>query len=216
MPTVAPQDLLAALRWRYATKKYDPTRQIPADVWAALEESLVLTPSSMGVQPWRFLVVDDAERRAQLVAASYGQRQPVEASRFVVFTVRRDLDEPFVDRHVARSAEVRGLSVDALASFKTMIMRSITGAKAKGTLDDWMTRQPYIALGQFMLAAAWLGVDTTPMEGLVPEKYDEILGLTGTGWSTVVACAAGYRATDDKYAATPKVRFPLEDVVQHV
>jgi len=83
-------------------------------------------------------------------------------------------------------------------------------------LNEWSARQVYIALGQFMTSAAMLGIDTCPMEGFNPAKYDEVLGLAEQGYAAVVVCLAGYRAPDDKYAVMPKVRYPSEDVVQYV
>lgn len=216
MKTLAPSELLAALNWRYATKKFDPTKQIPAETWSALEQALVLSPSSFGIQPWKFLVVTNPAVREKLVPVSWGQTQPKDASHFVVFAVRKDLPGAHIDRYVARTAELRGCTPEALAPFKKMMMGSLEGARTKGFLDTWQTHQVYIALGQFMASAAVLGVDTCPMEGLEPAKYDEILGLAGTGFVTVVACAAGYRAGDDKYATLPKVRFPAVEVIQHV
>lgn len=216
MKTLAPSELLAALNWRYATKKFDPAKKIPAETWSALEQALVLSPSSFGIQPWKFLIVTNPAVREKLVPVSWGQTQPKDASHFVVFAVRKDLPEAHIDRYVARTAELRGSTPDALAPFKKMMMGSLEGARAKGFLDTWQTHQVYIALGQFMASAAVLGVDTCPMEGLEPAKYDEILGLAGTGFATVVACAAGYRAGDDKYATLPKVRFPAAEVIQHV
>jgi nitroreductase len=211
-PLLPPQ-LVAALTWRYATKKFDPAKTIPADVWHALEQALVLAPSSIGLQPWKFIVVTDPAVKAQLVPASYRQAQAADCSHFTVFAVRRDLGEDHVDRHIARMAEVRGITVESLAKFRTMTMGNLDRARAEGRLDAWQESQIYIALGQFMAAAALLGVDTCPMEGIEPSKYDEILGLSGTDYATVVACAAGYRSPDDKYAAIPKVRFATDDVV---
>ena len=176
----------------------------------------MLTPSSLGLQPWRFVIVTDPERKEALSEASYKQTQPRDCSHFVVMTVRRGLDDAHVDRHVARTAEVRGVTAESLAKFRAMIAGSIGRARADGSLDGWQTHQIYIALGQFMAAAALLGVDTCPMEGIVPARYDEILGLGGTGYATVVACAAGYRHPEDKYGATPKVRFRAEDVLVRV
>ena len=89
-------------------------------------------------------------------------------------------------------------------------------ARREGFLDDWASRQSYIALGQFMAAAALLGVDACPMEGIEPHKYDEILGLSAEGYGALCACAAGYSAADDKYAASPKVRFAASHVVRHI
>jgi nitroreductase len=216
MTTPLPENtLLTALGWRYATKKFDPARAIDPAGWAALEQSLVLAPSSFGLQPWRFVVVRDSALREALVPASWGQTQPRDCSHYVVFTVRVDLGEDHVDRYLRRTAEVRGVTVESLAGFRQVMLTSLNRARAAGSLDEWQTRQLYIALGQFMAAAALLGVDTCPMEGIEPARYDEILGLAGTGYRTVVACAAGYRAADDKYAATPKVRFPVHEVIEY-
>ena len=215
MPIPASQ-LVEALNWRYATKKFDPVKKIAPDAWDALEQSLVLSPSSIGLQPWKFFVVTDQAVKNQLVAASYHQKQAAECSHFVVFAVRRDIDAAHVDRHISRMVEVRGVTVESLDKFRTMTMRNLETARAAGTLDTWQTHQIYIALGQFMASAAVLGIDTCPMEGIEPEKYDEILGLSGTDYATVVACAAGYRLGDDKYATTKKVRFKADDVVVRI
>jgi nitroreductase len=95
-----------------------------------------------------------------------------------------------------------------------MATGNLDKARAEERLDTWQTHQVYIALGQFMASAAVIGIDTCPMEGIDPAKFDEILGLGSTGYSTVVACAAGYRRADDKYASTKKVRFKIDDVVE--
>lgn len=211
--SIPPQQILDALNWRYATKKFDPTKTIPPETWSALEASLVLAPSSIGLQPWRFLVVTDPELKERLVAASYGQPQPRDCSHFVVFAARRDLDATYVDLHLARTAEVRGVTIESLASFRAMVMGYVDQARKAGNIAAWNSRQVYIALGQLMTSAALIEIDTCPMEGMEPAKYDEILGLTRTEHHTVVACALGYRAADDKYAAIPKVRFKAEEVI---
>ena len=173
----------------------------------------MLTASSTGLQPWKFVVATDPTLKQQLVPAAKGQAQAADCSHFVVFAVRRDLDAGHVDRHVARMAEVRELPVESLGKFRAMVEGNLTKAKAEGRLDTWQTHQVYIALGNFLTSAALLGVDTCPMEGIDPAKMDETLGLAGTGYFTVVACAAGYRSADDKYATTRKVRFKADDVI---
>lgn len=216
MPTPASlssSQLVAALEWRYAVKKFDAARRLDAALWADLEKSLVLTPSSLGLQPWKFIVVSDPQLRGALVGASYGQKQPAECSHLVVFAVRRGLGDPDVDRYIRRAAEIRRTPEEGLAKFRAMIAGFIGRARDQGRLDQWQEHQVYIALGQFMAAAAVLGVDTCPMEGIEPAKYDSMLGLEGSGYATVVACAAGYRATDDPYATVPKVRFAADDVI---
>jgi nitroreductase len=212
MATVTPEIVLAQLRWRYATKKFDPARTIPPDVWAALEQALVLTPSSYGLQPWKFFVVKDPAVKARLPEHSWGQRQPADCSHMVVLAIKADLKEADIDRHLARVAEVRGQTVESLGGYKRVMMGSLTDPPFD--INDWAARQVYIALGQFMACAAVLGIDTCPMEGIDPVKYDEALGIGAQGYRTVVACPAGYRALDDKYAQVPKVRFRTEDVIQ--
>jgi nitroreductase len=216
MTPVSTSILIDALRWRYATKKFDSERKVPAGTWEALEQALVLAPSSHGLQPWKFIVVQDAAVRAKLAAASWGQKQPVECSHFVVFAGATDVGSDHVDRHHTRAAEVRGVTKESLQRYVDSITGNLASARANGTLDNWMHRQVYIALGQFMAAAALLGVDTCPMEGLEPPKYDEILGLKALGYTTLCACAAGYRAADDKHASYPKVRFKESEVIVHV
>ena len=161
-------------------------------------------------------MVTDAATKAQLVPASWGQRQAADCSHFVVFAVRRDLGEDHVDRHIGRMAEVLDVAPDSLAKFKAMTIGNLAKAREEGRLDTWQEHQIYIALGQFMACAAMVGIDTCPMEGIVPAKFDEILGLAGTDYATVVGCAAGYRAADDKNAARKKVRFKAEDVIVRI
>lgn len=212
---VAAQDLLSALNFRYATKVFDPARKISNEDWSALESSLALTPSSFGLQPWKFLVIDTPEIREKLKAASWGQSQVTDASHLVVFTVRTDLSKKDIDTWVARLSEVQGTPIEALEGFSGMIS-SFSGAMDTPTKQAWNTRQAYIAIGQLMTAAAFMAIDTCPLEGISPADYDEILGLKDSGYATAVACAIGYRAVDDKYATAPKARFPEEKVIAHI
>jgi len=213
MANVEPQTVTAALQWRYATKKFDSVKKIPGETWRALEDALALSPSSIGLQPWKFFVVTDQVMKERLVPAAHQQRQVAECSHFVVLTVRKNLGAEHVEKHIDRMVEVHGVVRESLARFGQMAIRNLDQARAEGRLDVWQTHQIYIALGSFMTAAALLGVDTCPMEGFEPQKFDEILGLTGTDYGSVVACAAGYRSDDDKYATRKKVRFKREDVI---
>jgi nitroreductase len=201
------------MQWRYAVKKFDPLKKIPDEDWNVLEETLVLTPSSYGLQPWKFFVVTDPDTRAKLPPFTYGQKQVTHASHLVVFAVKKTLEEADIDRYLQRIAEVRGGGVDALSGFKKMMMGTLVPPPEQFDMRHWAANQVYIALGQFMAVAAMMGIDTCPMEGFQPEKYDEILGLTKVGYHSVVLATAGYRAADCKGATLPKVRFKKEDVV---
>ncbi len=213
--TIQPQDLLAALNFRYATKAFDAARKIPAETWDAIEESLVLTPSSFGLQPWKFLIVENPDIREKLKAASWNQPQLTDASHLVVLTARTDLTRADIDSWIARLSEVQGTPLEALAGLSGMIA-SFSSAMTAAEKQAWNTRQVYIALGQLMSSAAVLGIDSCPLEGISPADYDTILGLPGTGYATAVACALGYRSPEDKYATAPKARFPDEKVIAHL
>ncbi len=215
MSSLSPASLLSALNWRYATKAFDPAKKIPAGTWAALEDSLVLTPSSFGLQPWKFLVIQDQALREHLVPHAWKQRQVADCSHLLIMTVPRSMGDDYIDSNIARMIEVRGGTADSLTGFRKMVAGFRAQLEAKDQLTDWARLQSYIALGQFMLAASLLGVDTCPMEGFVPEKFDEILGLEKDGLTTSVLCPAGYRAAGDKYASLPKVRFTKEQVIEH-
>jgi nitroreductase len=206
-------ELLATLNWRYATKRFDPAQRIDAATWDALEESLVLTPSSYGLQPWKFLVITDPALRAQLQPRSWNQTQVTECSHYVVFLGRTGLDTADIDRLIQSTATVRGVPAESIAGYRTMMIGDLIKGPRSQVITEWATRQVYIALGQFMASCAMLRVDACPMEGIDPAAYDEILGLAGSGYATRVACAAGYRAAGDKYATAKKVRFPRSEVV---
>ena len=208
--------LLNALEWRYATKIFDATKKIPADAWATLEKALVLTPSSYGLQPYQFLIVQDAAKRAALLPHSWGQKQVVDCSHFVVFTARTEMKEADVDKLIQRTVELRKLPADALNAYRGMMLGDVVNGPRGKIAHEWAARQSYIALGNLMTAAAVLGVDACPMEGLVPAEYDRILQLHGSGYATVVACALGYRAPADKYAGLAKIRFTTADLIRVV
>ena len=216
MNPIEPTQLLEALRWRYATKQFDATRVIPAAVWNALEDALVLSPSSYGLQPWKFFVVTDSATKAALREHSWNQPQVTDCSHHVVFAIRSVIDAAYVEKFIAHTAKVRKAPVESLDFYKGMISSDIVEGPRSKWVQEWAARQAYIALGNFMTSAALLGVDTCPMEGLDPAKYDEILGLAVQGFQTVVACPAGYRAETDKYATAPKVRFDKAEMIQHL
>ncbi len=213
MASITNDALLAQLIWRYATKAFDPARKISAPDWTALEAALILTPTSYGFQPYRFVVITDQPTKEQLVPFSWNQKQPADCSHFVVFAAKQTVNEADVDHYLARTAEVRGIPVAALDGFRKILIGDLVAGPRSQQQFEWATRQAYIALGNFMTSAALVGIDTCPMEGIDPVRYDAILDLPARGFRTVVACAAGYRATGDKYSGTPKVRFSADELI---
>jgi nitroreductase len=215
-PPLDPKRALEQLHWRYATKKFNSTQKIPDASWRTLEQSLVLSPSSFGLQPWKFFVIRNPEIRQQLLAHSWGQTPVVEASHLVVFASKNNLNDSDVDHYLQRMAEVQQTDVENLAGFGKVVKGFLQQPPSAFDVNNWAAKQAYIALGFFMTCAAMLEIDTLPMEGFIPAKYDEVLGLANQGYRSVVLCAAGYRADDDKYATGPKVRFPSDEVVKYV
>ncbi len=208
------KQLLDALQWRYATKVFDAAKKIPGEVWQTLERALVLTPTSYGLQPYQFLVISDPAKRAELLPHSWNQKQVVDASHFVVFTARTKVTGADVNKLIKLTSDVRKIPAESLNFYRDMMLGDVVNGPRGKTAHEWAARQTYIALGNMMTCAAVLGVDACPMEGLNPVEYDRVLGLNGSGYATVVACALGYRAASDKYANLPKVRYETRELVR--
>lgn len=213
---VRPEEMLDILKWRYATKIFDATKKIPDAQWKALEDALILSPSSYGLQPWKFILVSDRPTLEKLKAVSWNQSQVTDCSHFVVFAPRTDMTVKDVEHFVDRMVEVRGVPKESLDTYRDMMVGDVVKGPRHENIRGWASLQTYIALGNFMTSAAMVGIDTCPMEGLDPAKYDEILQLNGTGYATLCACAVGYRAASDKYATLPKVRYPKTEMIRKV
>ncbi|MEL6469728.1 MAG: NAD(P)H-dependent oxidoreductase [Cyanobacteria bacterium J06623_4] len=214
MATLSTADLSKQLYWRYATKQFEPTKTIPDDVWDTLEEALILTPSSYGLQPWLFVVIKSADLKEQLKPLSWNQSQITDCSHLVVFAIKKNLTTADVDRFIESTATTRNAPLDSLAGYRNMIVSDVVHGPRSFTVNEWAARQAYIALGNFMTSAAVIGVDTCPLEGIDPAGYDKVLSLQQDGYATVVACAAGYRSADDKYAELAKVRYPKSEMIR--
>jgi nitroreductase len=212
--SISPNQVLEQLHWRYATKKFDAHKKISEPIWQSLLEALVLTPSSFGLQPWKFFVITNLDIRQQLVEHSWGQRQVVDASHLLVLSIKAKITELDVDKFIEYTAQIRNIDPENLAGYSKVIKGFIGNPNFDSAA--WATKQVYIALGQFMTAAALLGIDTCPMEGFNPTKYDELLGISEKGYHSVLVCPAGFRAEDDKNASYAKSRFPIEQVVEYI
>lgn len=202
-----------ALNWRYATKSFDASKKISPTDWETLEASLHLSPSSFGLQPWKFVVVENKDLRLKLKVASWNQSQITDASHLVVFCQRKNITTKEIDQHLNNIAKVRGVTLDSLKPYKDMMVGFVSRDPKAFDVNSWATRQVYIALGFFLLTAANLGIDSCPMEGIDPDQYNKILGLDQQGLSAVVVATAGYRSSSDAYANAKKVRFDRSSVI---
>ena len=201
------------LAWRYATKRFNLEKKISSADWQTLEHSLLLAPSSFGLQPWHFVSVSDPALRQNLREASWKQPQVTDASHFVVLAARTAVDQAYVTDFIKRAAATRGIAESSLATYRGMIDGFLASMADKpGAVEAWATHQLYLALGMLLTTAAMLEIDACPLEGIDPTFYNQALGLPAKGFSTKVAVALGYRADDDTLASLEKVRLPAESV----
>lgn len=213
--TITPEALLLSLQWRYATKVFDQSQIIHEDTWDTIEQSMVLTPSSFGLQPWKFITITQQEIKDELLPHSWNQPQTTDCSHLVVLCAKKSVRSDDIDVWLDHLAEARNVPRESLNGYAGM-MRGFLGSMDAEASLSWAKNQVYIALGQLMTSAALLGIDACPMEGIIPAEYDRILGLENGDYHTTVACAMGYRSKEDKYATTPKVRFLREDIITPV
>lgn len=202
---------LDALNWRYACKAFDSTKKVSAEQIDRLKEGLNLTASSYGLQPLKFLFIENKEKREALVEHSWNQRQVAEASHLIVIAVRTDIDENFIGNYIQSMSEKRGIPLEHLNDFKGMMMNSVGSMPAEQQFL-WAKSQAYITLGTLLLQCGMEKIDATPMEGFIPAKYDEILGLDKMNLKSVLVCPVGYRSEEDAYANLPKVRQNTNDI----
>lgn len=206
---------LESLSWRYATKKFDADRTLTDAQVDQLLEAGNLAASSYGLQPYKLLVIKNQDLQDQLVAHSYNQQQVADASHVIVIAVRTDVDADYIGALSARMEQERGLGAGTLDPYKGMMLGTI-GKLSPEDLYQWSAKQAYIVLGTVMAAAAQLEIDTCPMEGFVPAKYDELLDLESKNLRSVLVLPVGYRAQDDAAQHQKKIRLPLDEIVVRV
>ena len=203
-----------ALNWRYAVKEFDKTKPLSPELLHEILESGRLAPSSIGIEAWKFIVVENPELRAKLREAAYGQPKVTDAPALIVLTRRTDVRENITREALERTAKAQNVSIESLEGLKGMLEGGI-GAKDDAELDAWARSQAYIPLGTMIAAASLLGVDSGPMEGFDPAKVNEILGLPARNLKVTAMLALGYRG-EDPAATRAKVRRDFADVVEFV
>ncbi|MDA1079759.1 MAG: nitroreductase family protein [bacterium] len=208
-------DIISQLKWRYATKKFDPNFKLSQAQLDTLTEAIRLSPSSFGLQPWGFIVVADPDLRKKLRAAAWEQSQITDASHLFVLCRSTEMNQAKIDEYVSAIADQRGLQAKDLAEYAQMMSGSIAN-KTPEELQSWMARQVYIALGVLLTTCAVEQIDACPMEGFDAAQFDQILGLEAKGLTSLAVCAVGKRSEDDSYANLAKVRFPKEKVISFV
>ena len=215
--SISNEQLIEQLKWRYAVKRFDATKKISESDWKTLEEALVLSPSSYGLQPWKFYVVTDENVKKELQPHAWNQPQIVEASHIVVIAAKKDANPETIEKYINRVMEIRGTKPEDLEMLKGMMLNSQKMATENGFINEWSARQCFIALGNILTSAAMLGIDACPMEGFLPPEFDRVLEIDKDGYFSVVVCALGYRDNQqDWLGKLAKVRYENSEVVKHI
>lgn len=214
--------IIDALNRRYATKKFDTNKKLSQNDLDILFEALRLSPSAFGLQPWRFIHVKNSEIRQQLQVASRGQTQITEASDLIIIATKLEMKESDIEEYLEDLKETRMKWIDissisqneieALAGYKKMMIDTVSSSTPE-QLKWWNQKQSYISAWILMTVCASMWIDSCPMEGFDPSKYNEILWLDKLWLTATVAIPVGYRSSEDKYADLAKVRFPKEKLV---
>ena len=208
-------DILQNRNWRYATKKFDPTKKLSPENLDTLLEAARLSASSYGLQPYHIFVISNPEIREQLKPVSWGQSQITDASHLLVFAGVNDFDETLVDNYLNKVSNTREIPLGNLKDYGDFMKSKILDLPVQ-TKQHWAARQVYLALGNVMQAAAELSIDSCPMEGFEVDKYNEILGLTAQGLSAAVLLPVGYRSEEDGTQHLAKVRKTKEELFTHI
>lgn len=207
--------LIDALNWRYAAKRMNG-QKVPHEKIENILEATRLSASSMGLQPYTILVVENEDVRKKLQPAAYNQPQIVESSHLLVFAAWDNVTEAHVDEYLKNIANTRGVTLESLEAFRASLMGIVNGRTTEQK-HEWAARQAYIAFGTAIAAAAVEQVDATPMEGFKPEAVDEILNLKVQGLRSVTILALGYRDAEKDFLATAKkVRRHKDHLIQKV
>ena len=198
--------ILNDLGWRYATKQFDSEKKLSDEQLDTIKEVLRMTPSSFGLQPWKFVFVENSDTREKLKAAAWGQSQVTDASHLLVLCRENNIDQNLVDNFFEDMKKTTGAGEEDVKDYKNMVSGFVDGLDEE-LAKMWAEKQVYIALGNLMAILAHLRIDSCPMEGFDKAQFDEILNLKEQWISSAVILPIGFRSFEDKYASNPKVRY---------
>lgn len=203
--------IIEAMNWRYATQKFNKENKPTKEEIMELIEAARLSPSSYGLQPWKFILVENEDLRKQLREAGYNQEKISEAPYLIVFAAKNNYTESDLSHYIESTAKATGKNVEDLKGLREMIEGFLS--MNKDSFRSWSINQTHIAFGVFLAAAAISKIDAGPMGGFDPNKYDEILGLKEIGYHSAVICALGYRSNEDETSMRNKSRFEMSEVL---
>lgn len=201
--------------WRYATKKFNSEKKISNSDLEILKQAIQLSSSSYGLQPYKVLIIENEEIRRQLQPASWGQSQITDASHLLVFASETNVDAEYITRYAENMAKTRNIPFDSVKGYADFMIGNIASLTPEKQII-WAQKQAYLALGNLLNAAAELKIDVTPMEGFLPEQYNEILGLKEKGLHATLVATIGYRHEEDETQHYAKVRKPITELFETI
>lgn len=207
--------VLKALNWRYATKRFDPEARIKDSDLEKIQEVVRLSASSYGLQPYKVLIISNEELRRELRKHSWDQPQITDASHLLVFCNYSNIGDQAVDDIMNIRAKVLNKSPESLSGYGDFIKTKV-GQKSRDEQSTWASKQAYIALANVLTACGELRIDACPIEGFEPEAYNSILSLEDKGLSATVVVAIGYRSKEDKGPVPRKIRRHQRDLFEIV
>jgi nitroreductase len=203
---------IESLQWRYAVKKFNEHKALSKTQINTLKEAFNLTATSYGLQPLKLVVIKNKDIQKELVAHSWNQQQVVSASHLLVICIPTKYSAKEVENYFTLVKQIRETPDVVINPFKKFLTAEIE-KKTPEELLIWNTNQAYLALGNLLTVCAAEQIDSCPMEGFVPEKYDEILKLGAHNLTSVLVLPVGFRADDDYMKDLKKVRRNIEDVI---
>ncbi len=207
--------IIENLQWRYATKAFDPSKQVSEDDLNYILEAGRLAATSFGLQPFQIVVVTDEAKKQELVGHAWNQAHVGTNSALLILAARTDVNEEMIAEYATRIETTRGLPAGAVDGYKEMMVGSLMAHSAEHR-TIWAQKQCYIALGTMMLAAAERGIDHCPMEGFSAEGFNEVLGLAAHNLTATVILPIGYRSTEDATQHYAKVRKSMDAMVMRM
>ncbi|NLP56716.1 NAD(P)H-dependent oxidoreductase [Lutibacter sp. B1] len=205
-------NIINSLEWRYATKKFDPSKKLSDQQIETLKNAFNLTATSFGLQPIKMIVIQNKELQEKFVEYSYNQRQVADASHLLVLCIDTDTTTKDVNAYFDLEKKIRGVSEEVVSNFRKQLVEMY---KNKSIEERQLSAkyQTYIALGNLMTVCAVEKIDACPFEGFIPEKIDELLNLKEKNLMSVLMMPVGYRADDDIISKMKKVRKPLNETI---
>jgi nitroreductase / dihydropteridine reductase len=208
--------LIDRLNWRYATKKMDPAKSVPAEKVERIVEAARLAPTSSGLQPYEIIVVKDPAVRARILPVAWNQAQITDGSHLLVFAAWDNYTPERINHMFDLTNQIRGFENEGWENYRKMLLATYPQRDAEANYQH-AARQAYIGVGAALISAAFEEVDATPMEGFDSNALDEILGLKDRGLRSVVIIPLGYRQPEGDWLVNlEKVRRPTDQFVTEV